>query len=126
MCDRLRVSFEKKFVLEMSLGKIESIIKEIEELQESVIKKLMEKPRGNFFFRKPKLGLDRKQAENEWNNSKNTSDFRWDWRDSRDEYLRKLKISKDFYNYINSCVNTEIMLTQEEFNGLTAWKGKKQ
>jgi hypothetical protein len=124
MCDRLRVSFEKKFVLEMSLGKIESILKEYDELRESVIKKLMEKPRGNFLFRKPKW--DRKQAENEWDNSKNTSDFTWDWRDSRDEYLGKLKASKDFYNYINSCINTEITLTQDEFNSLTAWKGKKQ
>jgi hypothetical protein len=71
MCDRLRVSFEKKFVLEMSLGKMESIVKEMDELKESVIKKLMEKPRGNFFFRKPKW--DKKQAENEWDNSKNIS-----------------------------------------------------
>jgi hypothetical protein len=123
MCDRLRVSFEKEIVLEMSLGKMESIIKDMEELKERVIKRLMETPRGNFFFRKPKW--DRKQAENEWNNSKNTSDLTWDWRDSRDEYLRKLKISGDFYNYIKGCIDTEIKLTQNEFDSLTAWKGKK-
>jgi hypothetical protein len=124
MCDRLRVSFEKKFVLEMSLGKMESIVKEMDELKERVIKRLMEKPRGIFLFRKPKW--DRKQAENEWNNAKVISDVTWDWRDYRDEYLRKLKVAKDFYNYIKECIDTEIKLTQDEFDSLTAWKGKKQ